>query len=201
MLAYITPDQTAKTVTKFLYAGYISIFGALARLLSNRGASFTSNVIEEMCKIHDIKWLQTMPYHPQTNGLVERLHQTIMCMIRKLGEDKKADWPSHLAEIVHMPIMPSNLTVTWVQSTLFDVQVNSLGSWFNFVFPIIGSNEAPVREASAKCVDIYVASVWDRLSTALYGRHKPNQWQKYADRNSTMTERLARWTWSLATWY
>ena len=43
----------------------------------------------------------TMPYHPQTNGLVERLHQIIMHMIRKLGEDKKADWSSHLAEIVH----------------------------------------------------------------------------------------------------
>ena len=42
-----------------------------------------------------------MPYHPQTNGLVERLHQMIMCMIGKLGEDKKANWPSHLAEIVH----------------------------------------------------------------------------------------------------
>ena len=24
-----------------------------------------------------------------------------MCMIGKLGEEKKADWPSHLAEIVH----------------------------------------------------------------------------------------------------
>ena len=42
-----------------------------------------------------------MPYHPQTNGLVERSCQMIMCMIGKLGEDKKADWPSHLAEIVH----------------------------------------------------------------------------------------------------
>ena len=42
-----------------------------------------------------------MPYHPQTNGLVERSHQMIMYMIGKLGEDKKADWPSHLAEIVH----------------------------------------------------------------------------------------------------
>ena len=42
-----------------------------------------------------------MPYHPQTNGLVERLHQTIMHMIGKLGEDKKADWLSHLAGIVH----------------------------------------------------------------------------------------------------
>ena len=31
----------------------------------------------------------------------ERSHQTIMHMIRKLGEDKKANWPSHLAEIVH----------------------------------------------------------------------------------------------------
>ena len=40
-----------------------------------------------------------MPYHLQTNGLVERSHQMIMCMIRKLGEDKKANWPSHLAEI------------------------------------------------------------------------------------------------------
>ena len=89
MLVYLTPDQTAKTITKFLYGGYISIFGAPARLLSDRGASFMSSLIEEMCEILGIKWLQTMPYLPQTNGMVERSHQTIMCMIRKLGEDKK----------------------------------------------------------------------------------------------------------------
>ena len=68
LLAYVTPDQTAKTITKFLYGGYISIFGALARLLSDRGASFTSNIIEELCKILGIKWLQTMPYHPRQMG-------------------------------------------------------------------------------------------------------------------------------------
>ena len=99
MLAYVTLNQTAKTITKFLYQGCISIFGALARLLSDRGANFMSSMIDEMCKILGIKKLQTMPYHPQTNGLVERLHQMIMQIIRKLGEDKKADWPSHLAEI------------------------------------------------------------------------------------------------------
>ena len=55
MLAYMTPDQTVKTITKFLYGGYISIFRAPARLLSNRGASFTSNVTEELCKIPGIK--------------------------------------------------------------------------------------------------------------------------------------------------
>ena len=55
VLTYMTPDQTAKTIAKFLYGGYISIFGAPARLLSDRGANFTSSVTEEMCKILGIK--------------------------------------------------------------------------------------------------------------------------------------------------
>ena len=101
VLAYVTPDQTVKTVAKFLYGGYISVFGAPARLLSDKGASFRSSVIGEMCKILGIKQLQTMPYHPQTDRLVKSLHQMIICMIGKLGEDKKANWPSHLAEIAH----------------------------------------------------------------------------------------------------
>ena len=100
ILAYVTPDQTTKTVAKFLYQGYISIFGALARLLSDWGANFISSIIDEMCRILSVKKLWTMPYHPQTNRLVERWHQTIMTMIGKLGEDKKANWPGHLAEIV-----------------------------------------------------------------------------------------------------
>ena len=101
VLAYVTPNQTAKTIAKFLYGGFISIFGAPARLLSDRGTSFTSSIIQELCVILGIQRLWTMPYHPQTNGLVERSHQMIMHMLGKLGEDKKADWPSHLAEIVH----------------------------------------------------------------------------------------------------
>ena len=93
VLAYETPNQTAKTIAKFLYEGYISIFGAPARLLSDRGAIFMSIVIGKICKILSMKKLQTMPYQLQTNGLVERSHQTIMRMIGKLGKDKKADWP------------------------------------------------------------------------------------------------------------
>ena len=81
IMAYVTPDQTAKTVVKFLYQGYISIFGAKARLLSDWGTNFTSSIIDEMCKLLDMRKLQTMPYHPQMNGLVERSHQTIMQMI------------------------------------------------------------------------------------------------------------------------
>ena len=78
VLASVTPDQTAKNIAKILYQGYISIFGALARLLSDRGANFMKSLLDELCKILGIAKLLTTPYHPQTNRLVERLHQTIM---------------------------------------------------------------------------------------------------------------------------
>ena len=57
VLEYVTPNQTAKTVTKFIYGGYISILGALARLLSDKGTSFTHSIIEELCKILGIQRL------------------------------------------------------------------------------------------------------------------------------------------------
>ena len=37
----------------------------------------------------------------------------------------------------------------------------------DFVSPTIGSNEAPMREASTRSVDVYVASVRDRLRSTL----------------------------------
>ena len=78
IMAYVTPDQTAKTVTKFLYQGYISIFRAPTRLLSDWGANFMSSIIDEFCALLSMKKLWTMSYHLQTNGLVERSLQTIM---------------------------------------------------------------------------------------------------------------------------
>ena len=64
IMAYVTPSQTDKTVIKFLYQGYTSIFGAPARLLSDWGANFTSSIIDEMCRLPGMKKLWTMPYHP-----------------------------------------------------------------------------------------------------------------------------------------
>ena len=99
------------------------------------------------------------------NRLVERSHQTIMCMIGKLGEDKKADWPSHLAEIVHAyNFTRSAVTGYSPYYLMFGRQPRLL---VNFVFPTVGSNEAPTREASARSMDVYVASVRNRLRSTL----------------------------------
>ena len=57
VMTYVTHDQTAKMVARFLYQGYILILGALARLLSNQGANFMSSIIEEMCMLLNVKKL------------------------------------------------------------------------------------------------------------------------------------------------
>ena len=110
-----------------------------------------------------------MPYHPQTNGLVERSHQTIMHMIGKLGEDKKANWPSHLAEIVHAYNATQSAVTEYSPNYLMFGQQPRL--LVDFVFPTVGSSKAPMREASTRKVDTYVASVRDQLRSALREAH------------------------------
>ena len=59
VMVYMIPTQTAKTVAKFLWQGYSSIFRALAKLLSDWGANFESNVIKVLCELMGIWKVRT----------------------------------------------------------------------------------------------------------------------------------------------
>ena len=127
-----------------------------------------------------------MPYHPQTNGLGERSHQKIIHMIRKLGEDKKANWPSHLAEIVHA-YNSTQSTVTGYSPyyLMFGWEPRLL---VHFIFPTVGSNETLMREVSARSVDMYIASVRDRLRSVLWEVQAQSTMEAYQE-NGTMREK------------
>ena len=99
-MAFITKDQKASTVAKKLYENYICIFGAPVKLHSDQGANFTSTVIAELCSLLGIQKSKMTPYCPQSNGKVERMHQTLIRMIGKLPDQKKMNWPVHLPEVV-----------------------------------------------------------------------------------------------------
>ena len=98
-MAFITKDQTTKTVAHYLYHNYI---GTPARIITDRSKSFTSEIVTELFKLFGVKTCRTTAYHPQGNGSVERMHQTLACMIEKLTEDEKANWSEHLPEIMQV---------------------------------------------------------------------------------------------------
>ena len=71
MRAYVTKNQKVSTVTKCLYEGFISIFGALEKIITDQGKAFTSDVIMKLCNQFRVGKTTMMPYHPQGNGQVE----------------------------------------------------------------------------------------------------------------------------------
>ena len=100
VMAYVVKDQTAMTATHTLRHDYFALFGAPAYLLSDQGKAFTGQVVKDLCMPYGKQKLQTLPYHAQTNGQVERMNQTIIRMIGKLGEKQKACWSEHLPELL-----------------------------------------------------------------------------------------------------
>ena len=77
VVAYVVKDQTACTATETLRIGYFGLFSAPAYLVSDQGKAFTGLYRQ-----------------------VERMNQTIIRMIGKLEEDKKACWSKHLPELL-----------------------------------------------------------------------------------------------------
>ena len=98
--AYVTNNHTARTTAHVLYNEFFSVFGFPRRLMLDQAAEFTGQVISELCDLLSITKIRMLPDHPQTNGAVERVHQTLRRMIAKMDPDKRAQWPSHLGPIL-----------------------------------------------------------------------------------------------------
>ena len=111
MVAYVVKDQKARTAAEALRSRYFGLFLAPAYLLSDKGKSFTTTVVEDLCTLYGVKKLRTSSYYPQTNGQVEHMNQTLIHLIGKLDKDKKACWSKHLPELL-MAYNSTHLAVT-----------------------------------------------------------------------------------------
>ena len=100
VIAYVVKDQTARTAAETLRNGYFGLFSAPAYLVSHQGKAFTGHLITNLCELYGVQKLRTSPYHAQTNGQVEQMNQTIICIIGKLEQDKKAHRSEHLLEML-----------------------------------------------------------------------------------------------------
>ena len=72
-----------------------SCFGLPKLLLTDQGSVFTSKLTKAMCKEFGIHKIQTTPYHPQSDGALERWHACLKGMLKKCDRDLK-NWDRYL---------------------------------------------------------------------------------------------------------
>ena len=65
-------------------------------ILTDQGANFMSGLLEEVYSSLHIRRIRTSPYHPQTDGLVERFNGTLKAMLKKFNNTRGSDWDEYL---------------------------------------------------------------------------------------------------------
>lgn len=67
----------------------LSRYGVPEEIFTNNGAVFTARWTQELMKTLQIENIRTSPYHPQTNGMIERWHRMFKTVLAKLEDPIK----------------------------------------------------------------------------------------------------------------
>ncbi len=72
-----------------------------AKLLSDNGPGYMSRVFRDYLTLVEIKHILAAPYHPQTNGKLERYHQTLKRDLNQVPYEMPSDLEEALAAFVN----------------------------------------------------------------------------------------------------
>uniref|UniRef100_A0A669C4Z6 Gypsy retrotransposon integrase-like protein 1 n=1 Tax=Oreochromis niloticus TaxID=8128 RepID=A0A669C4Z6_ORENI len=90
--AYPVSDEQAPTVAEKVVAKWVCRYGAPQSLHSDQGTNFESAVFQGMCELFGIKKTHTTPFHPQSDGQVERFNATLQKALATTAERCHWDW-------------------------------------------------------------------------------------------------------------
>ena len=88
-----------KSITaRAVATGLLEIFSRIGiprQIVSDQGAQFTGSVLRHVCQGLHIESITTTPYHPEGNGVVERMHGPLCAMLKKAVREGN-DWVSQV---------------------------------------------------------------------------------------------------------
>ncbi|EFA07205.2 Retrovirus-related Pol polyprotein from transposon 297-like Protein [Tribolium castaneum] len=90
-------DITAESVAKALYSGWISRFGTPLKIITDQGRQFESSLFASLSTLMGFRRARCTPYHPATNGKIERWHRTLKTAIKAHASP---NWTEHLPTVL-----------------------------------------------------------------------------------------------------
>ena len=94
--AWAVPNHRAQTVADKLVVEFFTKFGCPTQIHTDQGREFQSELFRLVCQKFGIYQTRTVPYRPQSDGLVERFNRTLKQMLRIFVAENPKDWDDHL---------------------------------------------------------------------------------------------------------
>ncbi len=92
-------NKKATTVVHSFQSRWICPYGFPAAIMSDNGGEFDNDLMVAVCTGLGIGHIKSSPYHPQANGVVERLNRTILNLMRPYVDDACKDWDRFLPQM------------------------------------------------------------------------------------------------------
>ena len=99
--AYALPNQEAETVAHKLVDEFFFRFSVSEQLHSDQGTQFESTTINKVSRLLQINKNRTTPYHPQSDGLMERFNCTLLSMLATTIVDYPWDWEDNIHQLCY----------------------------------------------------------------------------------------------------
>ena len=94
--AYPMPNMEAKTVAELFVHHFISRFGVPDILHTDQGRNFESSLLKETCQLLGMQKTRTSPYHPQSDGFIERFNRTLLNLLSIAAAENEREWDLRL---------------------------------------------------------------------------------------------------------
>ncbi|KAI2648139.1 Transposon Ty3-I Gag-Pol polyprotein [Labeo rohita] len=88
---YPLRSTQVKNIVKCLI-DLISRVGVPSEIVTDQGTNFMAKLMKLLYKQLGIRGIRTTPFHPQTDGLVERFNGTLKNMLKKFVDETGRDW-------------------------------------------------------------------------------------------------------------
>lgn len=93
--AYPLRTISTKSVVKAL-SQFISVFGIPKVIQTDRGTNFTSRMFDQVLQQLRVKHRNSSAHHPESQGALERFHQTLKQLLRAYCNELNKDWEDGL---------------------------------------------------------------------------------------------------------
>ena len=93
------PDKKPETIIKAFNTAWVCTFGTPKTILTDNGGEFVCHQMTKYCNDCNIEQVTSTPYHPQGNGICERVNQEILKAIRFIFDKEHGDWDNYLPEV------------------------------------------------------------------------------------------------------